>query len=121
MCDSRGCTQSRSARAHAARRRPKVRRFLHRIEARKERGARHRDSEHDMDAAPPPSARARRLGPYLLGRLLGSGGMASVFVGRGVAGLRPARVVAVKVMATALAGDPAAKKMFEREALIAAR
>ena len=49
--------------------------------------------------------------------------MATVFAARQVGlGVRGAtRVVAVKVMSTALADDPAARKMFEREAVIATR
>jgi serine/threonine protein kinase len=70
-----------------------------------------------------PKVRVRQLGSYVLGRRIGSGGMASVFAARQLgAGVRGAtRVVAVKVMATALADDPAARRMFEREAVIATR
>jgi hypothetical protein len=67
------------------------------------------------------SVRVRQFGPYLLGRRIGSGGMATVFAARQIGVGGATRVVAVKVMATALADDPAARRMFEREALIATR
>jgi serine/threonine-protein kinase len=47
--------------------------------------------------------------------------MATVFAARQLGARGASRVVAVKVMATALADDPAAQQMFEREALIATR
>jgi serine/threonine-protein kinase len=65
--------------------------------------------------------RVRQFGPYVLGRRIGSGGMATVFAARQLGARGASRVVAVKVMATALADDPAAQQMFEREALIATR
>src|SRR6516165_12628922 len=65
--------------------------------------------------------RVRQFGPYVLGRRIGSGGMATVFAARQLGARGASRVVAVKVMATALADDPAAQHMFEREALIATR
>ncbi len=65
--------------------------------------------------------RVRQFGPYVLGRRVGSGGMATVFAARQVGVRGASRIVAVKVMATALADDPAAQQMFEREALIATR
>ena len=68
-----------------------------------------------------PLARARRFGGYVLGRRIGSGGMASVFAARQLGVGAATRLVAVKVMATALADDPSARRMFEREAVIATR
>jgi serine/threonine-protein kinase len=65
--------------------------------------------------------RVRQFGPYVLGRRIGSGGMATVFAARQVGARGATRVVAVKVMATALADDPAAQQMFEREVVIATR
>jgi serine/threonine-protein kinase len=65
--------------------------------------------------------RVRQFGQYVLGRRIGSGGMATVFAARQLGARGASRVVAVKVMATALADDPAAQRMFEREALIATR
>ncbi|HEY2509273.1 MAG TPA: protein kinase, partial [Polyangiaceae bacterium] len=47
--------------------------------------------------------------------------MAAVFAARQLGIGAATRVVAVKVMATALADDPAARRMFEREAVIATR
>src|SRR5262245_26051844 len=75
------------------------------------------------DVVPQVRVRVRRLGPYLLGRRIGSGGMATVFAARhlGMAVPGATRVVALKVMATALADDPKARRMFEREAVIATR
>src|SRR5580692_9011293 len=68
-----------------------------------------------------PKATSRRFGAYVLGRRIGSGGMATVFAARQVGIGAATRVVAVKVMATALADDPAARRMFEREAVISTR
>jgi serine/threonine-protein kinase len=68
-----------------------------------------------------PKVRVRQFGRYVLGRRIGSGGMATVFAARQVGVRGATRVVAVKVMATALADDPAARRMFEREAVIATR
>jgi serine/threonine protein kinase len=68
-----------------------------------------------------PRAHPRRFGAYVLGRRIGSGGMASVFAARQIGVGAATRVVAVKVMATALADDPGARRMFEREAVIATR
>jgi eukaryotic-like serine/threonine-protein kinase len=65
--------------------------------------------------------RVRQFGQYVLGRRIGSGGMATVFAARQLGARGASRMVAVKVMATALADDPAAQRMFEREALIATR
>src|SRR5215471_5669857 len=65
--------------------------------------------------------RVRRFGPYVLGRRIGSGGMATVYAARQVGARGATRVVALKVMATALADDPAAQQMFAREAVIATR
>jgi serine/threonine-protein kinase len=65
--------------------------------------------------------RVRQFGPYVLGRRIGSGGMATVFAARQFGARGATRVVAVKVMATALADDPTAQQMFEREAVIATR
>jgi serine/threonine-protein kinase len=47
--------------------------------------------------------------------------MATVFAARQVGARGASRVVALKVMATALADDPAAQRMFAREAVIATR
>jgi serine/threonine-protein kinase len=47
--------------------------------------------------------------------------MATVFAARQVGARGASRVVALKVMATALADDPAAQEMFAREAIIATR
>ncbi len=67
------------------------------------------------------STRTRQFGSYVLGRRIGAGGMATVFAARQIGAVGATRVVAVKVMATALADDPAARRMFEREAVIATR
>src|SRR5581483_2952890 len=68
-----------------------------------------------------PRLRVRQFGSYVLGRRIGSGGLATVFAARQLGARGATRVVALKVMATALADDPAAQQMFEREALIATR
>jgi serine/threonine-protein kinase len=74
-----------------------------------------------MGVATNPRVRVRQFGPYVLGRRIGSGGMATVFAARQLGARGASRIVAVKVMATALVDDPAAQQMFEREALIATR
>lgn len=70
--------------------------------------------------APPPDAAPeapRQVGPYRLVRLLASGGMGSVWLGRDDALHRD---VAVKLMAPELAADPDAVARFQREARAAA-
>ena len=58
-----------------------------------------------------------RLGPYEIQSLLGEGGMGQVY---GATDTRLDRAVAVKVLSEALAGDPASRQRFEREARSAA-
>jgi hypothetical protein len=65
--------------------------------------------------------RSRRHGAYLLGRVIGSGGMATVFAARQAGPKGVGRLVAVKVMSTALAADPTSQRAFLREATIATR
>src|SRR5215831_11444209 len=62
------------------------------------------------------SVRLRRCGPFVLGRCIGSGGMASVFAARQSGPRGVGRLVAVKLMSRAIAGDPAVEAMFLREA-----
>ena len=59
----------------------------------------------------------RRVGRYRLVSRLGAGGMGEVFVGRSPAG----RTVAVKLMHSSLASDPAFRERFAREAAAAER
>ena len=58
-----------------------------------------------------------RIGPYLLLRRLGAGGMGQVFLGRSPGG----RLVAVKVIRAELAGDPGFRARFAREVTAARR
>lgn len=76
-----------------------------------------------MIAAPgaPSNRRPRRLGAYVLGRRIGAGGMATVFAARQTGPRGVGRVVAVKVMSTALAGDAVLQEAFVREATLATR
>src|SRR5581483_8216699 len=82
---------------------------------------------HATKKAMPPSAgdaeavRVTRCGPYLLGRRVGAGGMASVFAARQQGPHGFGRLVALKVMSAAISGDPAFQRLFQREAGIAAR
>jgi serine/threonine-protein kinase len=57
----------------------------------------------------------------LLGRRIGAGGMAAVFAARQQGPRGIGRLVAVKVMSTAIADDPAFQRMFLRELTIATR
>jgi eukaryotic-like serine/threonine-protein kinase len=59
-----------------------------------------------------------RDGRYRLDRVLGTGGMASVWLGRDQ---RLDRPVAIKVLSDTLAGDPGYVERFRREARLAAR
>ena len=74
-----------------------------------------------MCAQTASSIRIRRIGGYLLGRRIGAGGMAAVFAARQQGPLDLGRLVAVKVMSTALVGDPSYERLFRREAGITAR
>lgn len=62
----------------------------------------------------------RRLGPFTVGRKLGSGGMATVFAARRD-GAKQGDLVALKVLAPNIAADEAEHKNFLREAAIATR
>ena len=55
-----------------------------------------------------------RLGPYEISSALGAGGMGEVYKGRDT---RLDRSVAIKVLSTALVGDPHFHERFDREAL----
>jgi serine/threonine protein kinase/Tol biopolymer transport system component len=61
----------------------------------------------------PILAAGRRLGPYEVHILIGSGGMGEVYRARDT---RLNRTVAIKVIPQALASDPARRQRFEREA-----
>jgi eukaryotic-like serine/threonine-protein kinase len=63
----------------------------------------------------------RRLGNYLLGQRIGAGGMAAVFAARQETLGSMGRLVALKVMSTALVGDAEFERLFVREAGIATR
>ena len=64
-----------------------------------------------------PSGEGARLGPYLLGASLGSGGMGEVFRARDT---RLGRDVAIKILPTEVAGDADRLRRFEQEARAAA-
>ena len=60
-----------------------------------------------------PLTAGTRLGPYEIVAAIGAGGMGEVYKARDT---RLDRVVAVKVLPAHVAGDPALKQRFEREA-----
>ena len=59
-----------------------------------------------------------QLGPYLIKRLLGRGGMGQVFEAENIV---MQRVVALKLISGSYAQDPAFRKRLQREARIAGR
>jgi hypothetical protein len=65
--------------------------------------------------------RERRLGRYSVHDRIGSGGMATVHLGRLVGEVGFSRIVAIKCMASHLAEDPEFRAMFLDEARLAAR
>jgi serine/threonine-protein kinase len=62
----------------------------------------------------------KKLGPYLIGRRLGAGGMAQVFAARQEAS-HIKRLVALKLLSAAVSKDDPEHKSFMREALLATR
>ena len=62
----------------------------------------------------------RRLGPYLIGRKLGAGGMATVFAAR-QEGKHVKRLVALKVLSANVSKEDEEHRAFVREALVATR
>jgi serine/threonine protein kinase len=69
-----------------------------------------------LDVEEPESLVGRRVGPYHLGRLLGSGGMGEVYLARDERGNRE---VAIKILFEELAEDPEWRRRFLREARLA--
>ena len=65
-----------------------------------------------------PLARGSRLGPYEILEPIGAGGMGEVYRARDS---RLDRDVAIKILSSALDGDPAALVRFEREAVSVAK
>jgi serine/threonine-protein kinase len=63
----------------------------------------------------------RRFGRYLLFDRIGAGGMAEIFLARSATELGATRLVVVKQILPALAGDPGFAKMLIAEAKLAAR
>ena len=62
-----------------------------------------------------PLTSGQRLGPYEIVSPLGAGGMGQVYRARDT---RLDRVVAIKVLPEALAGDPQLRERFDREARV---
>ncbi len=67
-----------------------------------------------------PAPTTRRLGPYAVGRRLGSGGMATVFAAR-QEGAHAKRLVALKILTRPIVPDDVEHNRFLREAQVAAR
>ena len=67
-----------------------------------------------------PAVTARRFGPFLIGRKLGSGGMASVYAARQDLG-HVNRLVALKVLAGHISRDDPEQQRFVREMQLATR
>src|SRR5262245_41160664 len=61
----------------------------------------------------------RRVGPYVLGRRIGTGGMSAVYAARQESGVGVGRLVAIKTLLTPAAQDKRTLKLFVREAVIA--
>src|SRR5581483_2490895 len=70
-----------------------------------------------MSVTPGTVTPGTRLGPYQIVSLLGSGGMGEVYRARDT---KLGRDVAIKVLPTAIAGDPDRRARFEREAQLLA-
>lgn len=68
----------------------------------------------------PEVSQPRKLGPFLIGRKLGAGGMATVYAAREET-QHVRRLVALKLLAPNIAGDDAEHRAFMREAEIATR
>jgi hypothetical protein len=77
--------------------------------------------EHGEPGAPLRAEDPRRVGPYALDRLLGAGGMGTVYLGRAVAGRHAGRRVAVKVVHAHLRSDPLFRRRFAHEVEAASR
>ena len=71
------------------------------------------DAARDLAADPSPALTRRRVGGYEISTLLGSGGMGEVYRARDV---RLGREVALKVLGSSAAADPAYVRRFEEEA-----
>ncbi len=71
-----------------------------------------------IDDSPAPDAAPERLGPYLIGKPIGTGGSATVHSAVHETLRRP---TAIKVLAPRLSQDPDYAKRFDREARVAAK
>ena len=67
------------------------------------------------EAASDGDEKARRLGPFLMGRRLGVGGMGVVYAAEFADGPTAGRAAAVKVLTPQLAADPKVRARFARE------
>jgi hypothetical protein len=77
--------------------------------------------EHGEPGAPLRPEDPRNVGPYALERLLGAGGMGTVYLARAVAGRHAGRRVAVKVVNAHLRADPLFRRRFAHEVEAASR
>ena len=75
------------------------------------------EDSFDESSSAGDSKRPRRLGPFLMGRRLGIGGMGVVYAAQFAAndGPNAGRTAAVKVLTPTLAADPKVRKRFSRE------
>lgn len=72
--------------------------------------------EEELPEAPPPVGPGTKVGRYRLGRPLGNGAQAEVFLAHEEVGADPSRPFAIKILYPQVCQDPEYSQRFEREA-----